>query len=239
DITIKSVELADWAMLVEKWPGRHNFPRFRRDDSPQQGPRRVRVTMRSFRGTGGQFSYEDHEAPWGVVCPNLGIEIVRDADYHGTVTFSDGLVTIQDYVPMWARMNAQFVLDGPHVNLGRIDLETDGAITEARGTVDLAHWPEQTYQVRSRVRFPRMREIFFKKESWRLAGDGDFDGTFHLFKDGRDLAGTFTSDALGVYDYQFPKLFGALHWTPKLFEVHDAGARFYGGDARFAYSIQP
>jgi hypothetical protein len=239
DITITSVELTDWAMLVEKWPGRHNFPRFRRDDSPQQGPRRVRATMRSFRGTRGQFAYEDHEAPWSIICRNLGIDIVKDAEYHGTATFSDGLVTIQDYVPMWARMNAQFVLDGPRVNLGRIDLETDGATTEARGVVDLAHWPEQTYEVRSKVRFPRMREIFFKSEPWRLSGDGDFDGTFHLFKDGRDLAGTFTSDVLGVYDYRFPALFGSLHWTPKLFEVYDAGARFYGGDARFAYSINP
>ncbi len=56
---------------------------------------------------------------------------------------------------------------------------------------------------------------------------------------GRDLTGTFTSDELGVYDYRFPSLRGALHWTPKAFEVTDGGAKFQGGDARFAYSIQP
>jgi hypothetical protein len=28
DITISSVEMTDWQMLVEKWDGAHNFPRF-------------------------------------------------------------------------------------------------------------------------------------------------------------------------------------------------------------------
>src|SRR5262249_43079886 len=152
---------------------------------------RFKVTMRSFRGTRGQFSYEDHDAPWSVVARNIAIDIGNLPEYHGTATFTDGLVSIQDYVPMWARMNAQFVLDGPRIQLRRIDLQTDGAATLARGVVDIAHWPEQEYQVQSRVKFPRMREIFFGNERWPLSGDGDFNGTFHLFKDGRDLAGTF------------------------------------------------
>ena len=49
----------------------------------------------------------------------------------------------------------------------------------------MAHWPNQGYQVKSRVNFPRMRELFFKDETWRLAGDGDFTGTFRLFKTAR------------------------------------------------------
>jgi hypothetical protein len=239
NFTVSAVELTDWAMLVEKWPNRHSFPRFTRDDRGPDGPRRFTVTMQSFNGQRGQFSYEDHEAPWSIVCRNLEMRIENLPEYHGTATFDGGTVTIQDNLPMWANMKAQFVLDGPRVHLRRIDLETDGATTVARGDVDLAHWPEQTYQVQSRVTFPRMREIFFRNEPWPLAGDGTFDGTFHLFKDGRDLSGTFTSDLLGVYDYRFPSLYGALRWTPKLFEVYDAGAKFYGGDARFAYSIKP
>ena len=239
DFTISSVQLTDWAMLVEKWPNAHNFPRFTRNDNPPAGPRPFTVTLRSFRGERGQFSYEDHEAPWSVVCRNLVLGIEKTSVYQGTATFSDGTVTIQDNVPMWANMKAQFVLDGSRVHLGRIDLETDGATTVARGDVDLGHWPEQTYHVRSHVRFPRMREIFFKDDPWRLSGDGDFDGTFQLFKDGRDLAGTFTSERLGVYDYEFPSLYGALHWTPKAFDVYDAGARFSGGDATFTYAIKP
>ena len=239
DITVASVELTDWAMLVEKWPNQHNFPRFtRQDDSPRRS-RPFTVTMKSFTGERGQFSFEDHEAPWSIVCRNLHLDITNLPEYHGTATFTNGTVVIQDNVPMWAKMRAQFVLDGPRVQLRRIDLDTDGAATIARGEVDLAHWPEQTYQVQSKVQFQRMREIFFRNERWPLAGEGDFAGTFHLFKDGRDLSGDFTSDELGVYSYRFPRLYGSLHWTPKLFEVFDAGARFSGGDATFNYAIKP
>jgi hypothetical protein len=239
DVTIASVRLSDWVMLVEKWPNEHNFPRFTRQDESPRGPRPFTVTMKSFVGERGQFSYEDHEAPWSVICRNLNLDITNLPEYHGTATFTDGTVTIQDNVPMWTKMKAQFVLDGPRVQLGRIDLETDGATTLARGEVDLAHWPEQTYSVQSRVRFQRMREIFFRNERWPLAGEGDFTGTFHLFKDGRDLSGDFTSDELGVYSYRFPKLYGSLRWTPKFFEVSNAGAGFSGGEATFSYSIKP
>ena len=34
--------------------------------------------------------------------------------------------------------------------MDRIDIETDGASSEAVGELDLAHWPEQTYEVKSR-----------------------------------------------------------------------------------------
>jgi hypothetical protein len=239
DVNIASVRLSDWAMLVEKWPTQHNFPRFTRQDNSPTGSRPFTVTMKSFVGERGQFAYEDHEAPWSVVCRNLNLDITNLPQYHGTATFTDGTVTIQDNVPMWTKMKAQFILDGPRVQLGRIDLDTDGARTIAEGEVDLAHWPEQTYRVRSNVQFQRMREIFFRNEPWPLAGQGDFGGVFHLFKDGRDLSGEFTSDELGVYGYRFPRLYGSLHWTPKLFEVFDAGAGFSGGEATFSYSIKP
>ena len=68
---------------------------------------------------------------------------------------------------MWANMKAQFVIDGSRIHLDRIDMETDGATTVASGDVDMAHWPNQGYQVKSRVNFPRMRELFFKDETWR------------------------------------------------------------------------
>src|SRR5512140_2878381 len=32
DVTISSVEMTDWQMLVEKWENAHNFPRFTHDD---------------------------------------------------------------------------------------------------------------------------------------------------------------------------------------------------------------
>jgi len=238
DITISSVEMTDWQMLVEKWQDAHNFPKFTRDNQPQ-GERRVTVTMKYLRAFRGQFTYEDHETPWSVICRNLEINMGNLPRYHGTATFTGGTVAIQNYVPMWANMNAQFVLDGPRIHLDRIDLESDGAKSVATGDVDLAHWPEQTFQVKSRVQFARMRELFFKNETWNLIGDGDFTGTFHLFKGGRDLSGTFSSALAGVNDYRFPSLSGSLRWTPTAFEVWDARAKFFDGDARFTYSIKP
>ena len=84
--------------------------------------------------------------------------------------------------------------------------------------------------MQSRVHFPRMREIFFERERWRLTGDGDFTGTFHLFKGGRELKGTFASAEAGVNDYRFQALRGSLVWLPQKFEVTDATSRVYGGD---------
>jgi hypothetical protein len=243
DITISSVEMTDWQMLVEKWDGSHNFPRFNHDDGKPPGPKRMTTTLRGLRAFRGQFSFEDHETPWSVVCRNLDISIGNLPNYHGTATFNGGTVTIQDFVPMWANMKAQFVIDGSRIHLDRIDMETDGASTVATGDVDLAHWPNQGYQVKSRVNFPRMRELFFRDEAWRLSGAGDFTGTFRLFKTGedtnRDLTGAFASELAGLNEYRFPGLYGSLRWTQHGFDVWDAGSQFYGGDAKFAYGIKP
>jgi translocation and assembly module TamB len=240
DITISGVEMTDWKMVVEKWQDAHNFPKFTRDDNQPKKERPFTVTMKYLRADRGQFTFEDHEAPWSIDCPNLSILMGNLPQYHGSAAFSGGIVRIQDNLPMRTNMKAQFVLDGPRVHLDRIDLESDGAKTVARGDVDLANWPNQSYSVQSRVNFPRMREIFFKSEDWRLTGDGDFTGTFMLAKGGqRDLSGTFKSDVFTYDDYQFPGLFGSLRWTPTAFEVWDAGSKFYGGAAAFSYSIKP
>ena len=243
DISIASVEMTDWNMLVERWDGGHNFPRFTRDDGKPPGPKRVTTTLKYLRASRGQFTFEDHETPWSVVCPNLDITIGNLPNYHGTAVFNGGTVTIQDYVPMWANFKAQFVLDGPRIHLERIDLDSDGAKTVLQGDVDMAHWPNQGYTLRSRVNFPRMRELFFKDASWRVSGDGDFTGTFRLYKTGdvtnRDLTGTFASDLAGLNDYRFPSLYGSLKWTQHGFDIWDAGSAFYGGRAQFVYSIKP
>jgi len=242
DIRITSVEMTGWNMLVEKWENAHNFPRFTRGNQPR-GPSRITTTMQWMRASNGQFAFEDHDTPWSVICPNLTVEIGNLPKYHGSASFTGGTVTIQNYLPMWANMKAAFVIDGPRIQLDRIDLQTDGATTVARGEVDTAHWPNQSYQVQSRVRFPRMRELFFQDVSWRVSGDGDFTGVFKLFKDAggtaRDLTGSFSSPLAGVNAYQFPSLYGSLRWTQHAFEVWNAGSQFYGGAARFAYSIKP
>lgn len=244
EFIVTSVEMTDWQMLVEKWDGGHNFPKFTRDE-PQTpaGPRRFTTTLRYLRAWRGRFAYEDHEAPWSIVCPDLDINISNLPRYHGVATFAGGVVKIQDHLPMATSMKASFALDGPHIHLDRIDISSDGAATVAKGDVDFSRWPEMAYDVTSRVNFPRMRQIFFTDEAWDVAGVGDFTGRFHLFKGGHDLSGTFVSERLGVHagarDYQFPALHGSLRWTPKSFDVWDAGARAFGGDGTFAYSIKP
>ena len=239
EFTITAVELTDWHMLVERWDDRSNFPKFGNDDNQPPGPSRFTTTLRYLRASRGQFAYEDHQTPWSVVAPNIDLTITNLPTYHGSVVFGGGVVKIQDDLPMWAGMKAQFTLDGPRVHLDRIEITTDGAETVASGDVDFAHWPAQVYRVKSRVHFPRMREIFFKDERWALAGDGDFNGTFRLFKDGHDLSGTFASREAGLNGYRFPGLYGSLRWTRTAFEVWNAGSGLFGGAARFAYSIKP
>ncbi len=239
EFIITSAELTDWQMLVERFSDGDNFPRLPGINDPSTAPRRFKTTLRYLRAWRGRFSYEDHEVPWSAVAPNIDLTITNLPRYHGDVTFTGGLVSIQHYVPMSAKMKAEFTIDGGLLELQRIDLQTDGARTSATGTVDFAHWPEQTYQVKSRVQFPRMRDIFFGKERWTLGGEGDFTGTFHLFKGGHDLAGRFASPVVGLSAYRFPSLYGSLHWTRKLFEVTQAGSALYGGAAQFAFSITP
>ena len=238
EILLTDVEIRDWQMLVERWEGEQSFPRIVRGDT-SKNRKRVTVTVRWVRAWRGQFAYEDHATPWSVICRNLDLNIGNLPAYHGTATFTGGTVAIQQYVPMWANMKARFDIDGTRVHLTRIDLETDGATTVARGELDFAHWPDQSYQVKSRVNFPRMRELFFTRERWTVAGDGDFTGTFQMSKAGPDLAGTFASDQAGVNAYSFPSLYGSLRWTRAAFDVWDAGSKFYGGDATFTYSIKP
>ncbi len=239
-ITVRSVELTDWEMLVEKWSSQHSFPKFTRDRQeppPERGPSRVK--MKYLRAWRGQFAFEDHQMPWSVVAPNIDLNITDFPTYHGEAMFHGGTVAIQKYLPMWVNMKTRFRLDGSLVHLTQLAFDTDGSQNSGGGVVDFSQFPEMRYDVKSRVNFQRMREIFFKKENWALSGDGDFTGTFHLFKGGHDLTGTFASAVAGVYDYRFPQLYGSLRWTPKAFEVTEAGSKLFGGDARFAYSIKP
>ncbi|MGE3518537.1 MAG: translocation/assembly module TamB domain-containing protein [Vicinamibacterales bacterium] len=240
EFIITSVELTDWSMLVEKFEHGDSFVRpQRRPRQPSAGPGRIKTTLRSVHAYRGRFSYEDHAVPWSIDAPNIDISVWNRDGVEGQATFHDGLVSIQDYVPMWANFKAHFSLDGSRLHLDRIDMETDGAVSSAQGDVDFTRWPEMTYQVRSRVQFARMRELFFKNETWALSGDGDFTGTFHLFKGGHDLKGDFTSPLAGVDAYRFPSLYGSLRWTNRFFEVRDAGAKFLGGEARFTFGIAP
>jgi hypothetical protein len=239
EVFIESVEMTGWQMVVETWPGgRHSFPRLTPRE-PAAGPRPFVTTVQVVRAREGVFTFEDHGTPWSTVARNLDVTVVKAPDYRGEATFSNGTVKIQRYEPMWANMRARFAIDGGLVRFDRIDLETDGATTELTGEVDLPRWPEQTYRLRSHLRFPRMRELFFARDTFSLYGDGVFDGTFHLFKGGRDLNGSFTSEQAGVNSLRFSRLAGDLRWLPDRFTVTGATMGFSGGDVRFTYAMAP
>lgn len=237
EVLLDSIDMTDWDMLVETFPtGRHNFPKL---THPSSGPRRVTTTLAYVRALQGRFTLEDHGAHWGVVAPNLDIAVTKGLEYRGRASFKGGTVAIGNYLPMSADMKMVFKLDGSKVHVERLELATDGAQSNVTGDVDLAHWPEQLWNVQSRVHFPRMREIFFRDNTFTLFGDGDFTGAFHIFKGGRELKGRFESALAGVDDYRFPNLRGALLWVPDRFEVTDASSDFFGGRATFKYSMAP
>jgi hypothetical protein len=239
EVLLESIVMSDWNMLIETWPnGRHNFPRFTRERTTP-GPRRFVTTLRYVHARDGQFTYEDHGTPWSTVARNLDVVVRKDTEYTGTASFSNGTVQIQDFLPMQVDMRSQFTVDGALVRFSDLDLVADGSVSDITGVVDLGRWPEQTWHVRSKVDFPRMRQLFFAREPWRLSGTGEFTGTFHLFKGGRELTGTFASDLAGVNEYRFQDLRGALLWLPDRLEVTDARARVYGGAARFEYRMAP
>jgi translocation-and-assembly-module (TAM) inner membrane subunit TamB-like protein len=240
EFLVDSVVMHDWNMLVEKWPGdRHSFPKFTRDSSASKGPKRLTTTVSYVLADRGQFTYEDHETPWTVVARNLAVTVAKSRGYGGTAKFSGATIAIQQYKSMTADMQGWFTIDGPNLHFSRLDLLSDGAKTGVTGDVDLTHFPEMTWHVDSVVNFPRMKDIFFAREPWRVAGEGHFLGVFHLFKGGRDLRGTFDSPEAHVNDLRFPDLRGSLRWTPTRFEVTGARSRFYGGGVRFEYAIAP
>jgi TamB, inner membrane protein subunit of TAM complex len=242
-LVIESVTLTDWDMTVESWSGgRHNFPKLTPKNKPQPGPRRFTTTLRSVVASRGQFTYDDHATPWSTVARNLTVRLGRSeatSNYRGSAEFSDGTVRIQAYQPFRVDMTSTFSLDGGKVHFDRMALESDGAHSDVTGDVDLGRWPEQLYQVRSRIDFPTQKDIFFHGQKFDVSGIGEFIGTFHLFKGGRELKGNFTSALAGVNAWRFPHLRGSVLWVPDRLEITNATSELYGGRARFDYRMAP
>jgi hypothetical protein len=245
-VVFDAIEMTDWRMYVETFAdGRHNFPRFTRTS---RGPSAWTTTLQYVRAHRGEFTYADHGTPWSVVTRNLDVTVAKPtSEYRGQARFSNGTVTIQNYVPMRADMSTNFHIAGGKVLLDQIDLVTDGAKSALTGEVDFSRWPEQTYQVRSQVDFVKMRDIFFADRDFTVEGAGEFNGTFHLFREtvngrsrtGRELKGVFSSPRTGVNRFRFGDVRGALLWVPERFEVTGATATVYGGSAKFDYRLAP
>ncbi len=242
ELVIESVVLSDWNMVIETWSGgRHNFPKVT-PKTRRQGPSRFTTTLRWVHATRGHLVYEDHGTPWSTVARDLNVQLVKSAptnDYRGRAWFSNGTVTIMSYLPFRVDMQSRFTMNGGKVHFDRMDLLSDGAQSVVTGDVDLARWPEQLYQVRSKIDFPTQKNIYFHGQKFDVSGAGDFTGTFHLFKGGRELKGTFTSPVAGVNDWRFPNLRGSVLWVQDRLEITNASSDLYGGTARFDYRMAP
>ena len=247
-IVFDAVEMTDWLMYVETLPdGSHNFPDFT-PDTPR-GPSAWTTTLQYVRAYRGEFVYQDYVTPWGVVTRNLDVTVTRPtSEYRGRASFSNGTVNFQNYVPFRIDMDSTFKIDGGLVRFDRIDLASEGADTHLVGVADVGHWPEMLYQLTSKIDFPTQKAIWFARDTFTVAGTGDFTGTFHMFKEtmpdgrtrtGRELKGTFYSPDTGVNAYRFGDLRGSVRWVPELMEVTAATARVYGGTGRFDYKMAP
>src|SRR5687768_17209262 len=246
-VVIDSIEMSDWKMYVEQTPDGHSFPSFPRRSG---GARTWTTTLKYVRARRGEFAYDDRGTPWSVVARNIDVTVAKPAtEYRGSASFSDGLVSIQQYLPFRADMDTTFKINDGRVIFDVINLTTDGAKSVLKGDVNMSHWPEQMYSVKSQIDLPRMRQIFFADDNFELAGNAEFDGTFHLFKGevrpdgktsgGREMKGKFRAPRLAVNDYQFDDVAGSVRWAPRSLEVHDASGRLYGGRADFEYSMAP
>ena len=210
-IVFDTIELSDWQMHAEQLRnGSQNFPKLM-----PKGPRgrsSWTTTIQYVHAGRGMFTYQDHNTPWGIVARNLDVTVARPV---GQARFSDGLTTIQGYVPFRTDMTSTFRIDGGRVLFDRISLKTEGTESVLNGDVNLSYWPELMLQVKSTIDFPKMRETFFAGETFKLAGKSQFTGTFHMFKEplpngttrtGRELKGTFASTMAGVNDFAFTDL---------------------------------
>ena len=247
-IVFDTIELNDWQMHVESLRnGTVSFPKLM-----PKGPRGKSAwttTLQYVHAGRGVFTYQDHSTPWGIVARNLDVTVARPGnEYVGQARFSDGLTAIQGYVPFRTDMASTFKIENGRVLFDRINLTTEGTESVLNGDVNLSYWPELMLQMKSTIDLPRMRELFFAGETFRLSGKSQFTGTFHLFKEpmpngttrtGRELKGTFVSATAGVNDFRFSDLTGGIRWTPEVLRVTEATTKMYGGQARFSYSMMP
>jgi len=238
ELVIESLEISDWRGTVETWPGdRNNLPRLKSDSSGRgSGP--IHLSAGYIHAFRGEFTYDDHRT-WSTVVRNLDITVMKIVGYRGTSRASGGRITIGRYEPMSASMNTWFKVDGGKILFDRVELKTYGSESLCAGVVDVGHWPEMRFTVRSTIQMPRVREIFWAHDQFTLSGVMQFQGVFRLFRGGHEVAGKFWTAEGGLNKYRFPEFGGQLTWTPWRFEVIDAKSRFYGGSMALTYLMNP
>jgi autotransporter translocation and assembly factor TamB len=239
ELVIESIEVGDWRAAVETWPGdRNNIPKLPFGSRAGGGASPVKISASYIHAYRGQFIYDDHRA-WNTTVRNLDITIMKIVGYRGTSRSSKGVVTIGRFEPMSADLNTWFKIEGGKVLFDRVELNTYGAQSLGTGMVDVSHWPEMRFALRSTIEMAKVREIFWAHDHFTLSGTTQFTGAFRLFKGGHEVAGNFYSPDAGLNKYRFPDIEGTLAWTPWRFEVHKARSRFYGGSMALTYLMNP
>ena len=251
-IVLDTITMRGWNMYVEVTKDGHNFPSFPKGRKGAKSS--WTTTLQYVHAFDGEFAFEDHTVPWGVVARNLDVTVARPAEeYRGQAKFSKGTVNFQQYVPFRVDMDSTFKIEDGLVKFDRLDLDSEGARSKLTGVVDLGNWPEQTYRVNSHIDFAKQKAIWFAHDDFRVSGFGDFTGTFHMFKErmpdghnrtGRELKGTFVSaltglDAWRFRNMRFSNLRGSVLWVPEKLEVTNASTSTYGGQAQFDYKMGP
>jgi hypothetical protein len=239
-LLFESIEMSDWNMLVEKRGDWNNFIHIPGRGRPP-GPKRPFSTVLDYVHAGrGNFTYIDHGS-WTTSAANLDIVVDRSTGkYLGRGSATNGGVQIKTYLPMRMDVRFTFEVKGSDIDFDRIELHTDNSHSVLTGKVQLGRWPEQTYQVRSRVDLWRSREIFFEREKWRSRGEAVFTGSYHIPQKGDfELKGEFKSAQAWVNQFAFPELRGTVVWRPRSFEVLEASSRFYDGRTTFRYRLAP
>ncbi|MBP7779097.1 MAG: translocation/assembly module TamB [Acidobacteria bacterium] len=241
ELLVDTVEMTDWRLVVESYPNAiHNWPRLGGPPRPPRtGPRLFTTTIQNIRASRGHLIVRDFGSSWGLDAPNLEIAAVKDAEYHGTMTFNGGTLLIQQYEPMWAHFSTAFAVRDGTVVLEDMALNADGAQLRGSGTIDVANFPEATYQLTSRHQLPRARAIFYARDQFRLSGEGDFAGTVRMLKGGYEVKGEFASAEAGYDDFRFPNFRASVVWLPTSLDVTSATAGFYGGTVGFSYLLEP
>ena len=151
-------------MLVEKWADGHNFPRFTSDDASRRGrgasrPRcstcarraassPTRTTRR--RGASSRRNLDSTSA----TCRTI------TARRRSTAARCRSRTTCRCGPTCSARFAHRRPACAPRPDRYRHRRREDG---RARRASISAHWPEQSYEVESRVQFPRMREHLLRR----------------------------------------------------------------------------
>jgi len=246
-LVFDTIEMTDWRVHADSRPDGNNFPRLRRGEPG--GESDWTTTLAYVHAHRGEFTFQDHGGPWGIVARNVDVTVARPGDeYVGRATFTNGLTMMMNYVPFRTDMDARFTLDGSRVLFERIELNTEGIESVLQGDTNFGYWPEMMFEVKSEIDLPKMRELFFADDDFTMTGTARFDGLWHLFREtlpdgelrnGRELKGDFAADVAHVNDYRFDGVSGFVRWTPDLLEVSDGRTALYGGRADFHYLMAP